>query len=347
MNFIGLDAGKVYCQVCEISAADQVWEARVRTRRDFLEATFRGRAQARVLIESSTASEWIARLLEGLGHEVVVADPNYAPMYSYRTRRIKTDRRDARALAEACRLGAYRAAHRTTDPRRHIRALIAVRENLVRTRTRWILLIRALLRREGLSTRTGHAESFVERVLELELPPGLHEEIEPLLGLLGPVNDQLDALEGRLAQLAHEDAAARRLMTMPGVGPVVALSFVATVDRVDRFRSAHQLESYLGLVPREWSSSEIQRRGPITKTGNKRMRWLLVQTARAVMRTPSRFTTRPLWEWAARVGARRSGRVAAVALARRVAGILYAMWRDGTDFQVAQLTKPRRHLRTA
>jgi transposase len=198
-----------------------------------------------VLIESSTGSEWIARVLEGLGHEVIVADPNYAPMYSHRTRRIKTDRRDARALAEACRVGAYQPAHRTTDPRRHIRAVSAVRENLVRTRTRWILLVRALLRREGLSTRTGHAESFVERVLELELSPALHEEIEPLLDLLGPVNDQLDAVDGRLAHLAREDDAARRLMTMPGVGPVVALAFVATVDRIDRFRSAHQLESYL------------------------------------------------------------------------------------------------------
>jgi len=347
MNFIGVDAGKLYCQVCEISSAGDVWETRVRTQRERLEATFRGRAHGRVLIESSTGSEWIARLLEGLGHEVIVADPNYAPMYSHRTRRIKTDRRDARALAEACRLGAYRPAHRTTDPQRHIRALIAVRENLVRTRTRWILLVRALLRREGLSTRSGHAESFVERVLELELSSALHEEIVPLLDLLGPLNDQLDAVDGRLVQMARDDDAARRLMTMPGVGPVVALAFVATVDRIDRFRSAHQLESYLGLVPREWSSSEIQRRGPITKTGNKRVRWLLVQTARAVMRAPDRRTTRPLWEWADRVGSRRSGRVAIVALARRIAGILYAMWRDGTEFQVVQLMKPRPQLRTA
>lgn len=207
--------------------------------------------------------------------------------------------------------------------------------------------MRALLRREGLSTRSGHAESFVERVLELEMSPALHEEIEPLLDLLGPLNDQLDGVDSRLAQLAREDDAARRLMTMPGVGPVVALAFVATVDRIDRFRSAHQLESYLGLVPREWSSSEIQRRGPITKTGNKRVRWLLVQTARAVMRAPNRRTTRPLWEWADRVGSRRSGRVAIVALARRIAGILYAMWRDSTDFQVVHLMKPRPHLRTA
>jgi len=334
MNFIGLDVGKLYCQLCEISETGEIWETRLRTDRDRLRAIFGGRPHARVLLESGTSSEWIARVLEQLGHEVVVADPNYAPMYASRSRRIKTDRRDAHALAEACRLGAYRPAHRTTDPRRHIRALITVREHLVRTRTRWILLTRALLRREGLHPRTGHAESFVARVLELELPPIILAEVEPLLDLLGPLNDQVDNVDAELARLAEQDDAARRLMTMPGVGPVVSLGFVAIVDRIDRFRNAHQLESYLGLVPREWSSSEVQRRGPITKTGNKRMRWLLVQTARAVMRAPTRLTTRPLWEWADRIAARRSNRVAAVALARRIAGILYAMWRDGTDYHL-------------
>jgi transposase len=347
MNCIGVDIGKMYCQVCEISSNGEVWEARVQTRRDRLEATFRDRPQARVLLESGTEAEWIARVLEGLGHEVIVADPNYAPMYSHRTRRIKTDRRDAHALAEACHLGAYRAAHRTSDPRRHVRALIAVRENLVRTRTRWILCMRALLRRDGLRVRTGHAESFVERVLELEMSPSLHDEIEPLLDLLGPLNDQLETVDTRLARLATDDVTARQLMTMPGVGPVVALAFVATVDRVDRFRSAHQLESYVGLVPREWSSSEIQRRGPITKTGNKRLRWLLVQTARAVMRVPSRRTTRPLWEWTDRIGQRRGGRVAIVALARRVVGILYAMWRDGTPYDVGRIMKAQALRRSA
>jgi transposase len=347
MNWIGVDVGKVHCQICEISSTGEIWEARIPTQVERLKATFQPRPPARVLVESSTESEWGARILEGLGHEVVVADPNDAPMYSHRSRRIKTDRRDARALADACRVGADRAAHRTSDPRRHVRARIAVRENLVRTRTRWILLTRALLRRDGFRTRSGHAESFVERVLELQLSADLKEEIESLLELLGPLNDQIDDVNAQLARLATADPAARGLMTMPGVGPIVALAFVATVDRVDRFRSAHQLESDLGLVPREWSSSETQRRGPITKTGNKRTRWLLVQTARAVMRTPSRRTTRPLWEWGDRIGRRRSGRVAVVAVARRVAGILYAMWRDGTEYNVTKVKGSAALLRTA
>jgi transposase len=91
------------------------------------------RPPARILIESSTESEWVARFLEELGHEVIVADPGFAPMYATRSRKVKTDKRDARTLAEACRHGAYRSAHRTSDKQRHVRAKPAVREAMVRT----------------------------------------------------------------------------------------------------------------------------------------------------------------------------------------------------------------------
>jgi transposase len=111
-----------------------------------------------VLLAASTESEWVARGLEELGHEVVVADPNFAPMYATRSRRVKTDKRDARTLAEACKLGAYRPAHRTSEARRHMRAQLAVREVLVRTRTRSIALVSALVRREGLRVADGEAE---------------------------------------------------------------------------------------------------------------------------------------------------------------------------------------------
>jgi len=92
------------------------------------------RPRARIVIEASTDSEWVARCLEALGHEVIVADPNFAPMYATRTRKVKTDRRDARALADACLLGAYRPAHRLADPQRHVRGRLLVHDALVRTR---------------------------------------------------------------------------------------------------------------------------------------------------------------------------------------------------------------------
>ena len=193
---------------------------------------------------------------------MIVADPNYAPMYATRSRRVKTDRRDAQALMDACRLGAYRPAHRTSDAQRQVRAELAVRDALVRTRARFISLMRALLRREGLRVRTGMARYFPRRLAELRLPESLSAAIAPLLAVMETLNRELNATDARLAQHAEADPVVRRLETMPNIGPVTALSFVATLDQVERFRGPHPAAAYLGLVPGERSSGEQQHRGP-------------------------------------------------------------------------------------
>ena len=122
MDFIGFDLGKVASQVCIITQDGELIERRIKTDREHLSKLLGSRTPARILIESSTESEWVARFLEELGHEVIVADPNFASMYATRSRKVKTDKRDARTLAEACKLGAYRPAHRTSDQQRHVRA---------------------------------------------------------------------------------------------------------------------------------------------------------------------------------------------------------------------------------
>ncbi|HEX8686536.1 MAG TPA: transposase [Pyrinomonadaceae bacterium] len=149
MDFIGIDLHKTSSQVCILTEDGELIERRIKTERESLDKLFAGRSPARILVEASTESEWCARHLEALGHEVIVADPNFAPMYATRDRRIKTDKRDARALCEACRLGAYRPAHRTSDRQRAVRAHLSVREALIRTRSKYISLIGALTRREG------------------------------------------------------------------------------------------------------------------------------------------------------------------------------------------------------
>lgn len=337
MDHIGMDVGKRESQIAIITADGELSEMRIRTERDRVARVFGGRPKAKILIEASTESEWVARCLESLGHEVVVADPNYAPMYAQRSRRVKTDRRDARALAHACKAGTYRCAHRTSDRRCDMRRILAVREALVRARAGWISRIQPLLRREGIRVRSGNAETFVTRVEELSLSDPLRAALAPLLTLFGPVNEQITALDEQLAEIVVTDDVTRRLTTVPGVGPVTAVAFVSTLDDVTRFPGAHQVESYLGLVPCEWSSSEIQRRGPITKAGNGRMRWLLVQAAWCILRRRKRAESAVLREWADRVAVRRGRRVAVVALARRLAGILYAIWRDGTAYDTARL----------
>jgi transposase len=174
MEHVGIDVHKKESQVCILTQDDGVIEKRIRTQRERFSELFKERPQARILIEASTESEWVARCLEGLGHEVVVADPNFAPMYATRSRRVKTDKRDARTLAEACKLGAYKPAHRTSDARRHLRAQLAVREALVRTRTRYISLMRALVRREGFQVGSGGAEAFAQRLEAMQLPEHLN-----------------------------------------------------------------------------------------------------------------------------------------------------------------------------
>ena len=250
---------------------------------------------------------------------------------------MKTDKRDAQALAQACRLGAYRPAHRTSEEQRHVRALLAARESLVRTRVRFVALVQAVLSRESFRVSTGTTKCFSARVEDLELPEHLLIEIKPLLSMLGPLNEQIQALDARLDEIARTDVRVRRVMTMPPIGPVTAVSFVATLDDAGRFRGAHQLEAYLGLVPREWSSSEKKRRGRITKAGNARMRWLLVEAAWRVLTHMRRPETQALREWAERIARRRGKRVAVVALARKLSGILYAMWRDGSAYEPGKL----------
>jgi transposase len=268
MDHIGIDVHKNESQLCILGEQGERKEQRIRTTPERFAAVLGERPRARILLEASTESEWVARCLERLGHEVIVADPNFAPMYATRTRTIKTDRRDARALAEACRLGAYRPAHRLSDAQRHVRGRLTVRDALVRTRTGYISVIRALLRQHGWRVPTGSAEGFIRRVLTLSLPGRLLSELAPLLAVMRQVNQQLAYSDERIAAVARADERVQRLQTVPSVGPVTAAAFVATLDDAGRFARAHQVEAYLGLVPREWSSGEGQRRGRITKAGH-------------------------------------------------------------------------------
>jgi transposase len=336
MDHIGIDLHKRESQICILGSEGAIIERRIRTTVEDLARLLAGRERAKILLEASTESEWVARSLEALGHEVVVADPSFAPMYVTRARVVKTDRRDARALAEACRGGIYRAVHRTSEPQRRMRGHLAVREALVRTRTRYISLVRALLRRDGWRIRSGKPTSFGARVRELPLPDILFQEIAPILAILDLLAEQIPAADRAIEGLAAHDATVHRLQSVPGVGPVTAAAFVAAIDDVHRFPDAHHVQAYLGLVPREWSSGDRQVRGRITKVGHPRARTLLVQAALCLLRVRP-AAAEGLTHWARRVADRRGKRIAMVALARRLAGILYALMRDETTY------RPRPH----
>ncbi len=342
MEIIGLDLHKRESQLCRRSPEGRIADERIPTTRADLSAAFGGRAPARILLEASTESEWVAAHLEQLGHAVIVADPNFAPMYATRTRRIKTDKRDAHALMEACGAGTYRPAYRLSAARRHLRAELIVRDTLVHTRARTVAVIKTLVRRDGLRVASGATQTLAARVAALDLAavaPTLGAEVAPLLALLAPLNAGIAAADGRLAALAAADPVIARLATAPSVGLVTAAGVVAVLDDITRFPSAHAVEAYLGLVPGEDSSADRRHRGAITKAGNTRARWLLVEAGWRLLRSRAAEAA-ALRQWGRGVARRRGSRIAAVALARRLAGVLYAMWRDEVAYDPARLGRP-------
>src|SRR5918912_2787827 len=164
MDFVGIDLHKTSSQVCILSEDGELTERRIKSTRASFDEVLAGRPPARVLVEASTESEWVACHLEQLGHEVIVADPTFAPMYATRDKKIKTDKRDARALCEACRLGACRHAHRTSERQRRIRSQLLVSSTLVRTRSKYVTLIGSLARREDCRIATCRSNNFAARV---------------------------------------------------------------------------------------------------------------------------------------------------------------------------------------
>ena len=315
-----------------------VLDKRIATRPDRLAAVFGDRPPMRILLETGTESEWVAHYVETLGHAVVVADPNYAPMYGERTRRIKTDKRDVAALAEANRLGLFRRAHRVSAAQRAVRQRLQVREALIQMRTQAINVVRAQLRSAGYRIPAGQAETFARRVRRLELPEDRQAIIAPLLEAMEANALLITAADQWTDRAAKADLITRRLMTAPGVGPVTALHYRATLDEASRFASPGAATAYLGLVPREASSGERQRKGGITKAGPTRPRAVLVQAAWTIWRM-ARGPAQALHAWGHRLAARRGKKIAVVALARRLARILFAMWRDGRDFEATRVTR--------
>jgi transposase len=206
-----------------------------------------------------------------------------------------------------------------------------MRDSLVSARTKVINTVRGWLRGQGRRLGKGSSPTFAKRVRALcgaDLPDYVERQLRVVETLTAEIGDADKALEHQ----AEQDEICRRLMTVPGVGPVTALRYVAAIDDIGRFATAHQVESYLGLVPGENSSSDRQQRLSITKAGPSALRWVLIQAAWALRRLCRQPAAVPLQLWAHQVELRRGKRIATVALARKLAGILYAIWRDGTEY---------------
>jgi transposase len=248
------------------------------------------------------------------------------------SRGVKTDEKDARVLSEvSCRID-LPSVHIPTTLSRELKSTCGSREALVETRTKLVNNVRGWLGTQLWRIRSCTPSSLPEVVrghaatTEQMLP----EHIERVLTVLETLNDQVRAADAQLRRIAKEHPVCQKLMMVPGVGPVTAVRFVAAIDDVTRFSTAHAVQSYLGLTPGEHSSSERQQRTGITKAGPAALRRVLVQAAWSAMRTAS---SEPMSQWATKIAERRGRFIAVVALARKLAGILFALWRDGTTYR--------------
>jgi transposase len=336
VEHVAIDLGGRESQICVRGADGSLLEEkRCPTAR--LSKYLQARPKSRVVVETCAESFTIADAALSAGHEVRVVPATLVRALGVGARGIKTDRRDAQILSEvSCRID-LPSVHIPSTKAREWKSICGMRDSLVATRTMLINTVRGWLRRQARRIRRGAVETFPLRVREalgVELP----SYVERQLVVLELVTEQVKGADNELARIAKEDAVARRLMSVPGVGPVTSVRFIAALDEIGRFPSAHKVQSYLGLVPGEDSSSERQRRTSITKAGPAALRWTLVQAAWSARR--SRGAGQPVLAWATEVEKRRGKRVAIVALARKLAGILFAIWRDGTTYDRSRGASP-------
>ena len=331
MEHIAIDLGGKKSRICVRdqlgTIIEEQWWLTAR-----LGAYLEQRPFSRVVLETSAEAFAIADLARQKGHQVRVVPATLVKSLGVGARGVKTDKKDAQVLSQvSCRID-LPSVHIPSLVSRDWKALCGTRECLVTARTKLINNVRGWLRTKVKPVRTGGVQSFPLRVEQklLSSPEGMPMYVDRELRCIEKLNEQIAAADEELVHIAAQDARCQNLMTVPGVGPVTALRFLAILDDVGRFRGAHAVQSYLGLTPGENSSSTRERKTSITKAGSPAMRWLLVQAAWCALRTRPE---EPMVQWAKQVAKRRGAKIAVVALSRKLAGILYAILRDGTCYQ--------------
>jgi transposase len=315
-----------YCEVLDGQVVRRATVSELETLRAWLGPE---QPAAQVAIEACREAWHVHDLLRSWGNEVVLVDTTRSRRLGIGQHGRKTDRIDAEVLAHALERGGIPAAHVLSPHRRELRRQLGIRRTLVEARAQLVTTMRGLAREQGVRLVSCESRHFAERVLATA-PAELSAELRPLLETLQVIDRQLQDVDGELGKSCAQEPVIQRLCTVPGVGAIIAASFVSVIDDAKRFRRAHQVESYVGLVPSEDSSGGKRRVGAITKQGNRYLRAMLVQGGWAVMRNSR--PDDPLRQWAQALSERRGKRIAVVAVARRLIGILWAIWRDGTVY---------------
>ena len=330
MEHVAIDLGGRESQIC-VRAADGSIRLETRCRTMDLPNFFADQAPSRVILETCAEAFHVAEQARAAGHDVRVVASVLVRALGVGARRTKTDKRDAQVLSEVSTRVDLGGVHIPSLRSREHKSICGARAALVRARTKLINSTRGWMRAWGIRIRSGASETFPLRAREALDPAP--DYIEAQLDVIETLTLRIQEIEATIVERAKSDDVCRRLMTVPGVGAITSLLFVATLDDVTLFPSAAKVEAYLGLTPGENSSSERVVRTGITKAGSGALRRVLVQAALSIRRFRR---DHPLVLWAAKIQERRGRHIATVALARKLAGILFAIWRDGTIYVSAR-----------
>ncbi|QEP30441.1 IS110 family transposase [Pukyongiella litopenaei] len=289
----------------------------------------------RIVHESGQLSIWLQRGLTGLGLPATCIDARKAHN-ALSARLNKSDATDAEGLAQLARTGWYTSVHIRSEDADRLRSLTGARERLIRLRKDLEGHIRGVLKTFGIRmTGIGQGrqrQAFRDQLtMAGESDPVLRSIADGFIAAHVTLCQAADDLDKAVKKKAKAHPVARRLMTIPGVGPVNALSFIALIDDPYRFSRTSNVGAFLGLTPKRHQSGEVDWSGRVSKCGDGAMRGLLFEAASCVIRQVKRFS--PLKSWAVRLAGRRGFRKAAVATARKIAVMMLTLWKNETDYQ--------------
>ncbi len=333
-RFVGLDISQRSTSVCILDASGRrVWRGKCATAPAAIEEVIRARAggPARVGLETGPLTPWLVHELRGRGLEVVCLDARQARA-ALALRPNKTDANDAEGLAQILRLGWHRSVHVKSYAAHRLRAALGARMQLVNMVTELSNHVRGVLKVFGLVVEGARGGVFADRVEALVADrPEVAMLVRPMLEAWRGLRRQVAACDVALRAEAKERAETRLLMSVPGVGAITALAFASAVEDPARFGSSRNVGAHFGLTPRRHQSGEVDRVGEISRWGDGLVRTYLFEAATVLLRRVKRWS--PLKAWAVRLAQRAGATKARVALARKLAVVMHAIWRSGEPFR--------------
>jgi transposase len=333
-HYAGLDVSLELTSVCLVDARGEiVREAKIASEPEALIRYLRAQGVeiGRIGLEAGPLSQWLHAALVAAGFDTVLLETRHVKA-ALSAMTVKTDRRDARGIAQLLRLGWYRSVHAKSVSAQEVRSLLTARKLIQAKLLDVESGIRGLLRGFGLKVGPISRGRFDIRIRELVDGQAILETvIGSMLSARTTLQEEFARLHRALLALVRADPVCRQLMSVPGVGAIVAITFKSGVDDPTRFRRSRDLGPHFGLTPRKYQSGELDVTGRITKVGDRMVRTALYEAASVMLTRTVRMS--PLKSWALGVAKRRGTKKARVALARKLGVILHRMWIDGTTFR--------------